>query len=64
MIADYSATSYMVKLEENMMNLKNKETRVSVGDSITLTRGGSVSIGMAARDVTEKSIAFCYKVRL
>ena len=36
-IVDSSATSHMINSEENMTNLKNTETRVTVGDSRTLT---------------------------
>ena len=47
--------SHMVKLEENMTNLKDAEARVTVGDSKTLTRE-NVAIGMAIIDVTENYI--------
>ena len=46
----------MVNSEENMTNLKDAETRVTVGDSRALT-GENVAIYIAIRDVTEKSIA-------
>ena len=36
-IADSCATSHMVNLEENLMKLEYAKTRVSVGDSRTLT---------------------------
>ena len=45
----------MVNLEENMMNLKYSESRVTVRDSRTLTRE-NVAIDMAIRDMTEESI--------
>ena len=54
-IADSGAISHMVKLEENMINLKDSETRVIIEDSRTLT-GTKMAIGMAIRDVKEKSI--------
>ena len=56
LIEDSVATSHMVNSEENMMNLKNDETRITIGDIINLTRE-NVSIGTDTRDVTEKSIA-------
>ena len=34
-IADSGATSHMVNSEENMTNLKDTETRVTIGDSRT-----------------------------
>ena len=37
-IADSGATSHMVNSEEKITNLKNVETQVTVGDSITITR--------------------------
>ena len=46
----------MVNLEENMRNIKNDEARVTVGDSITITRK-NVAIVTDTRDVTENSIA-------
>ena len=36
-VAYYSATSHMLNLEENMMNLKDFKTQVTIGDSRTLT---------------------------
>ena len=36
-VADSDATSHMVNFEENMANLKDAKTRVTVGDIITLT---------------------------
>ena len=36
-IADSGAISHMVNSEENMANLNNSETQVTVGDSINLT---------------------------
>ena len=45
----------MVKLRENMTNLMDAKTRVTVGDSRTLT-GKNVVIGTAIRDVTENFI--------
>ena len=47
---DSVATSHIIKSEENMMNLKDAETQVIVGDSRTLT-GGGMMIGVAIRDV-------------
>ena len=52
-IADSGVTSHMVHPEYNMTNLKDSETRVSVGDSRTET-GENVDIGTAIRGVTEK----------
>ena len=49
-IVDSVATSHIIKLEENMMNLKDAETQVIVGYSRTLT-GGGMMIGVAIRDV-------------
>ena len=37
-IVDSGATSHMVNLEENMTNLKNAKTRVTVRDCKTITR--------------------------
>ena len=38
LIADSVATSHMVNSEENMTNLKNDETRVTIGDIRNITR--------------------------
>ena len=37
LIADYGATQYMVNLEENMTNLKDAKTRVTIGYRRKLT---------------------------
>ena len=55
-ITDSGATSYIVNLEENMTNLKDAETQVTIGDSRTITKK-NVVIGTAIRDVKENSIA-------
>ena len=36
-IADYGATSYMVNSEENMINLKDTEIKVTAGYRKTIT---------------------------
>ena len=45
----------MAKPEENMANLKNAKTRVTVGDS-RIINGKNMVIGTAIRDMTENSI--------
>ena len=52
----------MVNSEEKMTNLKNSETRVTIGDSRTLTRK-NVVIGTATINETENSIVRHYKIR-
>ena len=42
-IMDSSAMSHMVNSEENITNLKDAKTRVTVGDSRTLTKKKCVS---------------------
>ena len=44
----------MIKNEENMTNLQDEKTRVTVGDSETHTK--KVVIGMASRNLTETSM--------
>ena len=59
-IVDSGAISHMVNLEENMTNLYNFETRVTIGDSITLT-GTNLEIGIAIRDMVENPS--CYVIK-
>ena len=51
----------MVNSEENIKNLKDAETRVTIGDSRTLTRK-NVVIGTATINETENSIVRHYKI--
>ena len=54
-IADSDATSHMVNSEEDMTNLKDSETGVTVGDSRTIIRK-TMAIGTIIRDMTENFI--------
>ena len=54
-ITDYGATSHMLNSEDNMTNLNNAETGVTIGDSRTFT-GKNVVIGTSIINVTENSI--------
>ena len=45
----------MVSNEENMPNLQDLETRVTIGESGTII-GGNLAIGMADRNLIKKSI--------
>ena len=60
-IIDSGAMSHIENLEENMMNLKDAETRVTIGDSITLigTKCGNWH-GYQRRD--KNSITRRYKI--
>ena len=62
-IAGFSTMSHMVKLEENMTNLKDDKRKVTVGDSRTFS-GTTGTLGMAIRDVMENFIASRYQIQI